>query len=111
MYTTPYNPTYNGLVERMNRELRKKIRAGFIKDDNLEWSKYLNDYCDNINSQRSSTTGYTPNQLWTPKYIKFKSSNTNNEPPKKLTDYSKRYKQQFKQQKKMLMYAYWITFG
>ena len=66
----------------MNRELRKKIRAGFIKHDNLEWSKYLNDYCDNINSQRSSTTGYTPNQLWTPKYIKFKSSNTNNEPPK-----------------------------
>ena len=88
VYTTPYNPTSNGLVERMNRELRKKIRAGFIKHDNLEWSKYLNDYCDNINSQRSSTTGYTPNQLWTPKYVKFKSSNTNNEPPKKLTDYS-----------------------
>ena len=72
----------------MNRELRKKIRAGFIKHDNLEWSIYLDDYCDNINSQRSSTTGYTPNQLWTPKYVKFKSSNTNNEPPKKLTDYS-----------------------
>ena len=87
VYTSTYNPTSNGLVERMNREIRKKIRAGFIKHDNLEWSKHLNDYCENINNQRSSTTGYTPNQLWTPKYVKFKKSNTN-EPPEKLTDYS-----------------------
>ena len=87
-YTTPYNPTSNGLVERMNREIRKKIRAGFIKHNNLEWSKYLDDYCENINNQRSSTTGYTPNQLWTPKYVKFKSSNSNNDESKKLSDYS-----------------------
>ena len=32
------------------------------------WSKYLNDYCENINNQRSLTTGYTPNQLWSAGY-------------------------------------------
>jgi hypothetical protein len=54
----------------------------------LEWSKHLPDYCVNIKNQRSSTTGYTPNQLWTPKYIKFKKSDTNAESPNKLNDHS-----------------------
>jgi len=35
VHTTTYNPTANGLVERMNREIRKKIQAGFISHNNL----------------------------------------------------------------------------
>ena len=65
IYTTPHTPTANGLVERMNRELRKKIRAGFIRHDNLKWVEHLDEYCENINNQRSSNTKYTPNQIWT----------------------------------------------
>ena len=78
IYTTPYTPTANGLVERMNRELRKKIRAGFIRHDNLNWVDELNTYCDNINNQRSSNTKYTPNQIWTAGYNK--TEGTTSEP-------------------------------
>lgn len=63
-----YKPTTNGLTERMNREIRKKIKAGFIKNNNLEWFSHLQTYCDNINNQRQSTTGYKPIELWKPLY-------------------------------------------
>ena len=36
-----YKPTTNGLTERMNREIRKKIKAGFIRNNNLEWFSKL----------------------------------------------------------------------
>ena len=80
VYTTPHTPTANGLVERMNRELRKKIRAGFIRHDNLNWVNELNTYCENINNQRSSNTKYTPNQIWTAGYNKTEATATNTEP-------------------------------
>ena len=54
--TTPYNPISNGLAERMIKEIRKKIRNGFIKHNNLEWVNYLQDYVDNINNQRHGRT-------------------------------------------------------
>ena len=63
-----YKPTTNGLKERMNREIRKKIKAGFIRNNSLEWVSKLQTYCDNINNQRQSTTGYKPIELWKPLY-------------------------------------------
>ena len=51
---TSYKPT-NGLAERMNREIKKKIKAGFVRNNNLEWVSHLQTYCDNINNQRQST--------------------------------------------------------
>ena len=60
VYTNAYTPTANGLVERMNKEFRKKIRAGFLLHNDIPWSKYMDDYAENINNQRSSTTKYTP---------------------------------------------------
>ena len=80
VYTTPHTPTANGLVERMNRELRKKIRAGFIRHDNLKWVEYLDEYTENINNQRSSNTKYTPNQIWTQGYNKVSQTNTYEQP-------------------------------
>ena len=68
VYTNAYTPTANGLVERMNKEFRKKIRAGFLLHNDKLWSKYMDDYAENINNQRSSTTKYTPNELWRPGY-------------------------------------------
>ena len=68
IYTSAYTPTANGLVERMNREFRKKIRAGFLLHNDLLWSQYMDEYANNINNQRNSTTGYTPAQLWTSGY-------------------------------------------
>ena len=83
IYTTPYTPTANGLVERMNRELRKKIRAGFIRHDNLKWVEYLDEYTENINNQRSSNTKYTPNQIWTEGFTK---TSQNEIPLEPITD-------------------------
>ena len=54
--TTPYHPSSNGQVERMNSELRKRIRIGISSNirnggnNNFEWSAHLQDYVDNINS-------------------------------------------------------------
>jgi transposase InsO family protein len=66
--TTTYTPNSNGLVERMIQEIRKKIRFGFVRNNDLEWSNHLQDYCNNINSQKSRSTGFTPNQLWSEGY-------------------------------------------
>ena len=63
--TTSYTPQSNGKIERMNREIRKKIKAGMITHNNLDWVQYLQDYIDNINNQQNPKTHLTPNQLWT----------------------------------------------
>ena len=36
-----YKPATNGLTERMNRAIRKKIKAGFIRNNSLEWVSKL----------------------------------------------------------------------
>ena len=71
--TTSYSPFGNGIVERMNRTLREKIRQGFLRHGvgrtgSLEWVKHLQDYCDNINNSRSIKLNVTPNQLWSVGY-------------------------------------------
>ena len=64
--TLSYQSFSNGRIERCNREVRRKIRAGFVRHNNLEWERYLPTYLENINSQKASRTGKSPNQLWTP---------------------------------------------
>jgi hypothetical protein len=66
--TLSYTPTSNGKIERMNREIRKKIRAGFVRNNNNAWADQLQDYIDNINSQQIARTRHTPNALWAPGY-------------------------------------------
>jgi len=61
--TQPYTPTSNGLVERMNREVRKKINEGFAKHNNIEWVSHLQNYIENINNQRHSKSKYKPTEL------------------------------------------------
>jgi hypothetical protein len=64
VHSTSHQPTTNGMVERMNKEIRKKISEGLITNNNFEWVTHLQEYCDNINNQKSSTTNHTPNELW-----------------------------------------------
>jgi hypothetical protein len=71
----------------MNREIRKKIKAGFIRNNNLEWFSHLQTYCDNINNQRQSTTGYKPIELWKAGYKPVKKSRLPN-PDLKPNDFS-----------------------
>jgi len=66
--TTSYSPISNGLVERLNKEIRKHIREGLVKHNSLEWVEHLQEYCENINNGKSSTTGFKPNELWSAGY-------------------------------------------
>jgi hypothetical protein len=62
--TTAYMPNSNGRTERMNREIRKKVKAGFIRNNNHIWVEYLDDYVKNINNQANSKTRLNPDRLW-----------------------------------------------
>ena len=66
--TSPYTPNSNGKVERMNREIRRKIKAGLIRNNDYVWAPRLQTYVDNINNQYNATSKLTPNQLWTQGY-------------------------------------------
>lgn len=62
--TASYTPTANARVERLNREVRKKLKANFVRTNSLIWFEYLQNFATNINNQKSSVTKLTPNQLW-----------------------------------------------
>lgn len=64
--TTSYTPQANGLIENFNGILRKMIREGFIRNNNLDWIHYLDDYIENRNNTKHSTTKHTPAQVWEP---------------------------------------------
>ena len=66
--TLTYTPQSNGKIERMNQEIRKKTKAGFIKNNNFVWFAHLQDYVTNINNQVQARSKQTPNQLWTAGY-------------------------------------------
>ena len=63
----------NGKVERMNREIRKKTKAGFVRHNNLNWVDYLPDYIENINNQKNARTKRTPNEMWSEGYAHLDS--------------------------------------
>ena len=84
--TSEYNPKSNGQVERMNREIRKRIKIGIATNDNFEWRNHLQSYCDNINAQKSSRTKFTPNELWTQGYTP--PANNRVQPQQAITDHS-----------------------
>ena len=66
--TAPFTPTSNGLVERINKEIRKKMRSVFIANGNLNWFNFVQNIVDNINDKKTSATKFSPNQLWTQGY-------------------------------------------
>jgi hypothetical protein len=68
IFVKSYTPTSNGLVERMNQEIIKRIRQGFVRFNSLEWVQHLQDYVDGINNHISEATQMTPNHLWTEGY-------------------------------------------
>jgi transposase InsO family protein len=51
IYSLPSTPTSNAYIERCNLELRRRIKAGFIKYNNFLWRVHLPDYVKNINNQ------------------------------------------------------------
>ena len=62
--TLSYSPNSNGLIENFNNILRQMIREGFVRNNSFNWLDNLDDYINNRNESRHSTTKYTPNQIW-----------------------------------------------
>jgi hypothetical protein len=60
--TTPYRPSANGQVERMNREIMAKLRI-HIDGKQGEWDKYLPFVGMAIRATVNRSTGFTPNLM------------------------------------------------
>lgn len=81
IYSLPSKPTSNAYVERANLEVRRRIKAGFIKYGIRTWIDRLSEYVENINNQPNKNK-LTPNQIWTPGY----HPNNNDENINEITD-------------------------
>ena len=69
IFTTTYSPTSNGLVERLNAELRRKLRMGCIRTTSRSWVPQLDNYVNSINMQVPSRGKFSPNQLFQAGYV------------------------------------------
>jgi outer membrane receptor for Fe3+-dicitrate len=55
--SSSHHPSANSKVERKNREIRKKIKAGFIRKNSNTWNvSMLRDHTKNINNQVNAKT-------------------------------------------------------
>ena len=71
-----YQPTSNALIENFNNILRKMIREGFVRNNNLNWVNHLSDYLYNRNHSKHGTTKYKPVELWRQGREKLTKDNT-----------------------------------
>ena len=62
--TLSYSPQSNGLIENMNKQLRKILREFMLRNNTLNWVQFIQRACDVKNSQRNGTTKQFPNKLW-----------------------------------------------
>ena len=60
--TTPYRPSANGQVERMNRCLMDAVRC-FVNKSQKDWDVYLSQIAGALRSSVNRNTGFTPNKL------------------------------------------------
>ena len=68
--TTPYWPQENGLVERQNRSLMKRLKISQAL--NRDWKKDLNDYLAMYYSTPHTITAKTPSELMSGRNIRTK---------------------------------------
>ena len=64
VFSLPYSPESNGLIENFNKQLRKMIKEIFIRTNNLNWVDYLQIMVDNKNETFNSTIKAKPNDIW-----------------------------------------------
>ena len=64
VHSLTHTPQTNGLVENFNLYLRKMIREGFVRNNNLVWITHLDDYAFNRNNTRHGRLRHTPTEMW-----------------------------------------------
>ena len=62
--TKSYSPQSNGLIENLNKQIRKIIREVFLRTNNLNWVDYLKDIQDNKNKNYNSKIKAVPYDLF-----------------------------------------------
>ena len=62
--TLSYSPTSNGLIENFNKQLRGFIREGTIRYNSLHWNEHLDEYTNNHNNHKNTTTKFSPVEIW-----------------------------------------------
>ena len=62
VFSTPYRPQSNGLVERFNQSIVTTLRS-YVDKCQLDWDIYLSYVTFALNSSPSTTLGYPPNFL------------------------------------------------
>jgi transposase InsO family protein len=66
LFTRSYSPEANGVVERMNKEIRKIMKAFFVRNGNKAWYNILDKIADNKNATYNSSVKNSPNEIWSP---------------------------------------------
>ena len=62
LWTTPYHPQTNGLVERLYQTIMRMIRK-LGKDKKADWPGHLAEIVNTYNATHSAVTGYSPHYL------------------------------------------------
>ena len=96
--TNVYSPTSNGMVENANKQIRRIIRANFIRNNNFIWTPHLAQYISNLNSQVKARSKQSPDDLWTPGYnplaaahVRYAGPLTDNSTLQERQDYHNNY--------------------
>lgn len=64
VHSRSYQPQSNGVVENINRQIRKVLSAFFIRNGDTNWIDHLDELRDNLNSNRHGVTNTTPDNLY-----------------------------------------------
>ena len=70
IFSTPYHPQTNGIVEKANGTIITKLRLALADKPRRKWNTLLADVIKNYNNTPHDTTGFTPN------FLLFGQSNT-----------------------------------
>jgi transposase InsO family protein len=63
-HPSSHTPTQNSLTENFNGQLRRLIRANFVRRSDLVWIEDLQMLLDNHNGTKQKLTKFAPNDIW-----------------------------------------------
>ena len=98
--TSPYHPTANSVVERLNRTLGASLRALLVDRPQGDWDLLLPSIMRGIRATPHSTTAETPNYMMFGRELRLPDTITLEEPPREKTivhEYAQQIKELMKE--------------